>query len=43
MAGRRHKIAPRKSKQMFSKHASSVHKKNLPKTTRVPMRGGIRM
>lgn len=38
---KRSKIAPRKSKHMFTKHASKVHKRNIPK--RVPMRGGIRL
>lgn len=41
MHGRRHKIAPRRSKQMFSKHGARTHKKNIP--MRIPMRGGIRL
>lgn len=38
---KRGRIAPRKSKRMFTKHASKVHKRNVPK--RIPMRGGIRL
>lgn len=38
---KRGKIAPKRSKRMFTKHASRVHKRNTPK--RVPMRGGIRL
>lgn len=36
----RKKIAPRKSKKLFSRTASKTHKKNTPKTV---MRGGIRL
>lgn len=40
MAKRGH-IGKRRSKRMFTKHASKVHRKNVPK--RIPMRGGIRL
>lgn len=40
---RRNKIAPRKSKKMFSKHANRTHAKNMPAPRRMPMRGGIRL
>jgi len=38
---KRHKIAPRKSKRMFTRGAMKVNKRNL--STGTPMRGGIRM
>lgn len=38
---KRSRIAPRKSKHSFSKHAAKTHKKNVPR--RLPMRGGIRL
>lgn len=40
---KRFKVAPRKSKRVFSKTASKTHKKNMPMPRKVPMRGGIRM
>lgn len=40
---KRHKLSARKSKRMFTRNAVKTHKKNVPKVTRVPMRGGIRM
>ena len=38
---KRHKLARRAAKKMFSRTASYTHKKNVPR--RLPMRGGIRM
>lgn len=38
---KRGKIAHRRSKRMFSKHAAKTHRRNVPK--RLPMRGGIRL
>lgn len=40
---KRHKMAPRKSKKIFSKTADRTHAKNLPAPRKIPMRGGIRM
>lgn len=40
---KRHKIAPRKSKKMFSRTAGHTHKKNVSGPRKMPMRGGIRM
>lgn len=40
---KRHKIAGKASRKMFSKHADKTHKRNLPQPRRVPMRGGIRL
>lgn len=36
----RKRIAPKKSKKLFSKTASRTHKKNI---SPAPMRGGIRL
>lgn len=38
---KRHGMSKHKSKKVFRKGASMVHKKNMPK--RRPMRGGIRL
>lgn len=38
---KRGKIGKSHSKHMFTKHASKVHVRNVPK--RLPMRGGIRL
>lgn len=42
---KRRKLPQRKSKRMFTKHASHVHKKNVQSSgpSRMPMRGGIRL
>lgn len=37
---KRHKLSRKGSKKMFSKHASTTHKKNL---RAVPLRGGFRI
>lgn len=37
----RKSMSPDESKRHFTKHATGVHKYNLP--NRLPMRGGIRM
>jgi hypothetical protein len=38
---KRHKLSGHHSKQMFTKHASKTHKRNMP--SRTVMRGGIRL
>lgn len=41
---KRHKLSKGKSRRMFTKHASHVHKRNLPPGPgRSVMRGGIRL
>nr|AVQ10257.1 hypothetical protein [Gokushovirinae environmental samples] len=41
MMAKRSRISRGKSRRSFTKHASKVHKRNVPKRT--PMRGGIRL
>lgn len=41
---KRRRIPKGKSKRMFTKHASHVHKRNVQQgPSRMPMRGGIRL
>lgn len=43
MSMKRRRLNTGKSKRMFSKGASRMHRKNMPAPRKTPMRGGIRL